>query len=175
MAVLGHPHVAGDNTLHFALRAGECVHGGEARIDFDAKRFRLLRQPAADIAEARDVIAVIAHQRRENGIRYAQAPSRPEIIKPVGGDGRVERRASRLPVGNEFIERNGIDDRARQNMRAHFGALFQHTDANLAACLHCELFQADRSGETGRPRPHDHHVEIHAFAFGHGGFMGFPK
>ena len=42
---------------------------GEARIDFDAERLRLGRQPAADIAERDDVVAVVAHQRRHHEVR----------------------------------------------------------------------------------------------------------
>ena len=50
--------------------------GGEARIDLDAERFRLLRQPAADVAERDDEIAVIAHQRRHQQIRQPHARRR---------------------------------------------------------------------------------------------------
>ena len=45
---------------------------GEARIDFDAERFRLGRQPAADIAQRHDVVAVVQHPLREGHKRDIQ-------------------------------------------------------------------------------------------------------
>ena len=49
-------------------------------------------------------------------------------------------------------------------MRADLGAFLDDADGGLAARFLRELLQADRGGEAGRPRAHDHDIELHAFA-----------
>ena len=61
----------------------------------------------------------------------------------------------------------GIDDRAREDMRADLAALFEDADRNLAPGLGGELLQADRSGQAGRAGADDHDVIGHGFAFAH--------
>ncbi len=72
MAVLADPHIAGGDAGDRIVLEQD-FRGGEARIDFDAQSFGLFREIAADVAERSDVIAVIAHQRRHQGERQAQA------------------------------------------------------------------------------------------------------
>ena len=74
LAVLADAHVAGGDAGDRAVVVVEHFGGGKARIDLDAERFRLGRQPAADIAERDDEIAVIAHQRRHQRNSAAAAP-----------------------------------------------------------------------------------------------------
>src|SRR5690606_10737578 len=58
LAVPADAHVAGSDAFH---RLGFVQHfgGGEAGEDLDAERFGLLRKPAANVSEARDVVAVV--------------------------------------------------------------------------------------------------------------------
>ena len=63
-----------------------------------------------------------------------------------------------LSYGQQFVERLGIDHRARQDMRADFRALLEHHHFEI--CI--DLLQTDRGGEAGGERsaadhrlPHD--------------------
>ncbi|KRC28269.1 hypothetical protein ASE29_18830 [Ensifer sp. Root74] len=67
------------------------------------------------------------------------------------------------PVRQQAVDADGIDDGTRENMRTDFGALFEHYNRKLRI----DLLQPDRRGKTGRPRTHDHNVELHALAFNH--------
>ena len=72
VAVLAHPHVAGRDAGDRAVGIEQHLGGGKARIDLDAERLRLAREPAAHVAERDDVVAVIVHQRRHHEIRQPQ-------------------------------------------------------------------------------------------------------
>src|SRR3569623_1491291 len=67
--VFGDAHVAGDNALDAAVIVIKQLGGGEARIDFHAQRLGPLAQPPAQLAQADDVITVVAHQRRHQRVR----------------------------------------------------------------------------------------------------------
>ena len=82
-AVAGDAHVAGDDALDLAVRPEHRVGDGDARIDLDAKRLGLLAEPAAQAAEAADIAAVIAHQRRHQKGREADAAVLGEIVEAV--------------------------------------------------------------------------------------------
>ena len=74
----------------------------------------------------------------QSGIRYDFVARQDQ--EAVFGDRRVERRALRLPVGQELVQRARIDDRARQDVRADLGALFEEAHARLrvpAAAASC--------------------------------------
>ncbi len=159
-SVLGNAHDAGDHAPDRAIVAVENFRAGKARIDFDAERFRLLRQPAADIAERDGIIAVIVHERRHQHIGKPERPRRAQHIEAVFSHGRVEGGALLLPVGNELVEGDRIDDGARQNMGADLGALFENADGNFGR----ELLEADGGGEAGRAGTHDHHIILHRLA-----------
>ena len=73
LAVLADAHVAGGDAGDRAVVVVEHFGGGKARIDFDAERLRLGRQPAADAAERDDEVAVIVHQRRHGESSAAAA------------------------------------------------------------------------------------------------------
>ncbi len=85
-AVLGHAHVAGDDTLDGAVLADDGFGDGDTGIDFHAQGFGLLAEPAAERAEAAGVAAVIVHQRRHEDIGDADAAGLPEIIEAILGD-----------------------------------------------------------------------------------------
>ena len=138
------------------------IGGGKARIDLDAERFGLAGQPAADIAERDDVVAVIVHQRRHHEVGQAERAGRPEHQETVVGDRRLERMIVLVaPAGQQPVDADRIDHGARQDMRADLRALLEHDDGKLGV----DLLQPDRRGKPGRSGADDHHVEFHAFAF----------
>ena len=61
-------HVAGGDADDRAVLVVEHLDGGKARIHLDAELGRLLAEPDAQRAEADDVVAVIAHQRRHEDV-----------------------------------------------------------------------------------------------------------
>ena len=67
--VLADAHIAGGDTRNCAVPVKENFGGGKPWIDFNPERFRLCRQPTADVAKRDDVVAVIVHQRRHHEIR----------------------------------------------------------------------------------------------------------
>ena len=160
MPVLGHTHVAGGDASDRAVVIEQHFGGGEAGIDFDAQGFRLGRQPAADVAERDDVVAVIAHQRRQHEIGQTHRARGGQPIEAVIGDLGLDRSVLVAPVRNEPVEADGIDDRAREDVGADLGALLDHDHAGVRR----KLLEPDRGGEPGRPRADDHDVELHRFA-----------
>ncbi|MEJ0043884.1 MAG: hypothetical protein WDM81_17470 [Rhizomicrobium sp.] len=133
---------------------------GKPGVDLDAQGFRLRRQPFAQVGQADDIVAVIVHQLREQEIGNADRTGRPQVIEAVVGHRRVDRRAFRLPVGNELVDADGIDHRARKDMRPDLGTLLQKADGDLRI----DLLQPDRRAQPRRPAADDHDVVFHAFA-----------
>ena len=161
VAVLGDAHVAGGDAGDRVILE-QHLGGGKAGIDFDAERFRLLRQVAADIAERDDESAVIAHQRRHQRIRHPHRAGKPEHIKAVRRDRGAHRRLLVPPFREEKIEPDRIDHRAGENMRADLGTLLHHDDGGFGR----ELLEPDRGGKAGRPGADDDNVELHRLASG---------
>ena len=165
LAVLADAHVAGGDALDRAVLVVQHLGRGEARIDLDAQLLGLGRQPAAEHPEADDVVAVIVHLRRVGqlvGLRLRQ------VDEVVFGRRRIERRALFLPVRNQLVQGARFQHGARKQMRAHFRALFQDADGNLALLLGCQLFQPDRRTQARWPGADDHDIVFHYFA-SHGG------
>src|SRR3569833_469911 len=75
--------------------------------------------------------------------------------------GGAHRRAALAPVGDEFVERDRVDHRARKDVCADLRALFQYADADFFVRRGGELLQSYRCGETGRTRAHYHDVVGH--------------
>jgi hypothetical protein len=64
LAVAADAHVAGGDAAHGALVVVEHFGAGEAGIDLDAERFGLRAEPAAELAQADDVVAVVLQSSR---------------------------------------------------------------------------------------------------------------
>src|SRR5581483_3965697 len=119
-AIAGDTFVAGDDALDRAARAEDRLGHGDAGIDLDAGLLGLLAEPAAQAAETADIAAVVAHERRHNEIRNAEAANLPQIVEAVLGDLGLERRALLTPIGDQRVETDRIDHRAGQDVSAHF-------------------------------------------------------
>src|SRR5437867_3261955 len=71
-AVASHAHVAGGDAANAALVVVEHFRGGKAGVDLDAQRFGLLPEPAAHVAEADDVVAVVPEAFGKEKTRHAE-------------------------------------------------------------------------------------------------------
>ena len=127
-SVLCNSHVAGCNALDRAIVVVQDLGRREARINLDAERLGLSTQPATDIAQADDVVAVVVQQRRHRPVRDAEAAGLRENEEAVLRDLRRQRRTLLLPVGDQLVERDGIDHRTREDMRADFRSLLEDAD-----------------------------------------------
>ena len=159
MAVLGHAHIAGDHAFDDIVFHDQVMRG-KAGIDFHAQAFRLLAQPFAEVGQADDVIAAIAHQRRKQDMGNGQRGPFGKKAEAVIGDVGLDRGALVFPVRDQLAQRFGIDHRAGQDMRPDLGAFFQDTNGDC----HVQLLQPDRRRQPRRAAAHDDHVIVHAFA-----------
>jgi hypothetical protein len=139
--VLANAHVPGGHALDAAIRVIEHFSGGEAGVDFHPQRLGLLAQPATEIAQADNVVAVIGHLRRCRQLITAGLGEEQEAI--LAG-GRIEWRTTRLPVGEKRRQCAWLNDRARQNMRTNLRAFFQQADRHLPASLGRQLLETNR-------------------------------
>src|SRR5690606_11913545 len=98
LAVLADAHVAGGGALHAAVLVIEDLRRREAGEDLGAQRFRLLAQPAGEIAEAAGIVAVIVEGRRQQEVRDADRPLLAQQEETVFLYLGQERRALFLPV-----------------------------------------------------------------------------
>ena len=130
--------------------------GGEARVDLDAQRFRLLpRASGTRCRGSRCSCRGCSSAAATASSACGYALSRVRIRNRSSVTGVVDRRAARLPVGEELVQRARIDHRARQDVRADLRALLEHADGHLALLLGGELLQADRRGEARRAAADD--------------------
>mgnify|MGYP003693624193 CR=1 FL=1 len=153
LAVLADAHVAGGDAGDRALVVVEHLGGGEARIDLDAQLGRLLAQPAAEVAEADDVVAVVAHQRRHDEIGDAQDAGGAQSSRSGPRSPAVSTGAPlAFQSGISAVEADGVDDGARQDVRPDLGALLQHDHARARGRPRRRAASAG-SRRRGRPGP----------------------
>src|SRR5688500_2539384 len=157
--------IAGGHAFHRVL-VDQHFGGGKAGKNLHAQRLGLLREPAAHVAQADHVVAVVLEALRQQRLRGAKRLALGEEQEAVLAHRRVQRRALRLPARNQLVERARIHDGSRQDMRAHFRAFLEHADRDLAA----QLLHADRGGEARGTGADDDHVVLHRFA-GHAGII----
>ncbi len=78
-AVAGNAHVAGRDALHRSVVVEQHLGSRKAGEDLDAKLLGLPGQPAAEIAEAQRVGALVPHEGRQQ--RYAACPNLPLFVR----------------------------------------------------------------------------------------------
>jgi hypothetical protein len=136
----------------------------EPGIDLDAERLGLGGEPLAQVAQARDVVAMVVHQPRQRPVRNPVRLVRGQDQEPVLDDRRVQRGALGFPVGNELGQAARIDDGARQDVSADLRAFLDEADGDVAAARRGELLDADGGGEARGTAADDHDVVFHRFA-----------
>ena len=166
-AVARDAHVAGRDAHHPALIVEQDFGGGEAGEDFDAEFFGLAREPAAQVAEAAGIGALVVQERRRQRVRQDRLLLFRQHPVEVFGYRHFGERAVLPPVGQQFVEAARIDHRTRQDVRADLGALFEHADAEVRALFGRHLFEPDRRRQARRAGADDHHVVRHRFTLRH--------
>ena len=128
-AILGHAHVARGDAAHRASIVIEDFSRREAWKDLDAEFAGLFGQPAAKVAKAAGVIAVVRHERGHRPVRQRGLAGAAHHPMPVVGHGHFGHRAALLaPFGQKLVQRLRIDHGSRENMRPDFRAFFKDTD-----------------------------------------------
>ena len=161
LAILADAEVAGGDALDRTVLVIEHFGGGEAGVDLDTQRLGLLAQPAGQIAEADDVVAVVAHLRRRRQLVGAAFGQEQQAVFTGR---RVQRRTAFLPVGEKLGQRVRFEHGAGQNMGADFRAFFQQADGNFLPGLLGQLLDADRRRQPRRAAADDHDIVFHRIA-----------
>jgi len=157
-------HVAGCDALDPAVLVEQHLGRRKAGIDLGAKPLGLFRKPAAEVAEADDVIAFVVHGLGDHEARYANGAALvAHHVDFVFRHRRVQRRTHGFPVGEELVERPRLEYRTGENVRADLRSLFDHADTQVRAFFGGQLPQAARRRKAGRARANDHHIVFHGF------------
>jgi hypothetical protein len=82
----------------------------------------------------------------------------------VAGHGLVDGGTAFFPVREQFVQGDGVHDRARQCVCAGLRAFFQHNDGDVGAFFCGKLLQADGRGQASRAATDDDHVVFHGLA-----------
>ena len=164
LAFLVDAHVAGGHALDGAVFVEQHFGSGEAGEDFHFQRFGLLRQPARQVGQADDVVAVVVKALGQHEVGHAAGTFFRQLQEGVSHHGLVQGSTLFLPVGDQLVQGARIEGGAGQDVRAGLGTFFEHDDGHIGAFFCSQLLQADGSGQAGRSAAHDHHVVFHGFA-----------
>ncbi len=124
--------ITGDDAADHAVIVEQRFLGGEARIDFHAQVLGLLGQPAAQVAQGNDVVAVVVHGLGHKQVRdLGRAAGILEHIDVVTLDLGVQRCAERLPVREQLVQRARFEHGAGKNVSTDFGAFFYDTNGQI--------------------------------------------
>ena len=122
MAFAIHAEVAGDDAAYHAVLVDQRFLGGEARVDLDAQAFGLLGQPAAQVAQGDDVVALVVHGLGHEEVGdLDRAFGILEHIDVVALDRGVQRGAEFLPVREQLVQRTRLEHGTREDVGADFG------------------------------------------------------
>ena len=159
----------------------EQLRRGGLAEDVHAGLLRLVREPAAQLCNRRDVVAVVAERRRRR-LEGDRALGVREQVDGVLRDGAVGRPVALREVREERLHRRRVHHRPGQQVRSGVLALLHERHRHLAERLHErlilgeELGQADRAGEAGRAAADDHDPDLDALVLGVGGRADeFPR
>ena len=137
IAILGgaigtYAHIANQNAAYHIIFNDDFL-SGKTRKYFNAQRFRLLGQPAAQVACANHVasqftpgvVHALGYQRIGDFLRLFGILQQIDIVTRGG---RIQGSAALFPVGKQLRQGAGFEYRARQNMRSHFRSLLDHAN-----------------------------------------------
>ena len=109
---------------------------------------------------------MVVHEFRQRPARYFGCAGLRQCPELIIGHRRVDRRAFLLPVWYQFVQREWIKHRARQNVRSNFAAFFENADGHFAVVFCSELLQANCGGQARWPRAYDHYIVFHRVTVG---------
>src|SRR6185312_7230838 len=138
--------IAGYDAGDGALCIRQHVDGGGHREDVDAKRLRLVAEPADEIAERSNDAVMRPHQRRQQPVGQHDIGGAAEDVEAVPGDRGTDGRTLFPPVGNELGEADRVHHGAGEDMPTDLRGLFDHGDA----CLLPLLLETNGRREAGR-------------------------
>ncbi len=154
------PEIAGDHTPH-PSRFHDELACGKTRVYFDSQLLRLLTEPAAEVAQAEDMTAIVVHARRHGPVGQLQGAAVVlQQMNPIIVDGNAKGRL--LPaVRQQLLEGYGVEQGAGEQMGADFRSLLQQTDREIGIVL----LQGDGGTEPCRAATDDDDIKFHCFAF----------
>ena len=163
--------VAGADAANEALLDEQLGRGGLGE-DVDARLLGLLAEPAPELRDRRDVVAVVAERRRCRLQRDRAALGHE--VDGVLRDRPVRRPVGLVDVGQQLAQRRRLHHRAGQEVRPRRLPLLDERDRDLPEALgECRLLleqlrQPDRAGEPGRAAADDHHADLDPLVLGIG-------
>ncbi len=164
-AVTGHAHVAGDDTFNLAI-FNDGLRGGKARVNLYAQLLGLLGQPAAQVAKADNIVAVVVHVLGHKGIgNLGSFFLVLEQENVVPGNRRIQGSAFFFPVREEFIQGSRLEYGTCEDMRPDFRTLFYYTDSQFFASFLRQLHDAAGCRQASRAAADDQNIKFHRFAF----------
>ena len=137
--------------------------------DVRARLLGLLAQPAVELGDRDDVVAVVAERRRDRDQRDRALLVRHEV-HALAADLAVVR--PRVVVGEQLADRRRVHDRAGELVRAGDLALLEHRHRHLAERLHQlrvvleQLQQPDRAREPGLAAADDRDADLDPLVLG---------
>ena len=165
LAVSAAALVAGADAAHPAVLDEQLRRGGLGQ-DHRPGLLRLRGQPATELRQRGDAVAVVLHRRRRRdsgGAVAGQEVDRLLLDHAVEGE-LVEPLAAR----EEPLQRARVDDRAREQVRARLLTLLDHRDRHVAEafgnrrCLLEQLAEPDCAGEPGWAGADDRDADLDA-------------
>jgi hypothetical protein len=158
-------HIAGGNAFDRAIFIKQYFSTGKAGVDFNTQRFGLFAQPAADIAERNDVVALVMKATGQYAVRNFGGAGFGKDEETIFRDWRVKRCAVFLPVGQQFGQGAWVHDCTRENVGADFCPFLDQANRKFGSFFCSNLFQPDGRGQPGRTAANNDDVEFHGFAF----------
>src|SRR5690606_11712950 len=150
-----HTHVAGHDAFNGAV-FNDVFSGGEARVDFYAQRFGLLAQPAADVTQGNNVVALVVHGLGDHPVRsFYRLFGAGQEINFITFKRHIERGTQLFPVREQLSQGTVFDNGAGQNMGTDFGTFFNQADGHFLAGLFGQLFETTGSRQAGRAAADD--------------------
>jgi len=166
LAIVADAEVASGDTFNRTVFVEQHFAGSKAREDLYAQTFRLLGQPAAQVAQRNNIVAFVVH-----GLRHEQARHLDGLVG-IGHvedfvflHGDVDRRAQLFPVREQLVQRARLQYRTGEDMGADLGAFLDHDDADFLAGFPGDLAQTAGGGKPGRAGTDDDYIDFHRFAF----------
>ncbi len=109
-AIFAPTHLSGCNAFNAPFVIKEHFAGRKTGIDLYAQGLSLFPEPAYDLAEADDVIAIVVHGARCESIRNLDGFLRSrEKVDLIASHRGIERCPAFCPVWEEFIQRSGFN------------------------------------------------------------------